>query len=257
MAHVKNRNLGRGRVLVSEVDPITNRVSGYKEILLAKDFTVAVSGDRLPGYDYTVRGRPKDASVLISREYTASFGTESMDDFNVGLFFGSDAEDVTQAALASVTGTINAVLPGLTYFIGENEANQTGLKHLTSAAFTVGGTALDEDEDYTIDLVNGAVTFLAGGAVVSGGNVGYTVSAPARTYKRVVSASEEKTLAMKFITDNEVGENRVYKFPRVILSPNDGFVLQSDAWSAPTFNAEILRFGAQHEIYCDGYPLEI
>lgn len=247
----KNLQLGRGRVLASEVDRLTNRALGYFEIMSPQSFSISANIEKLPHYDYTEAGRPKDAEAIIAKDWTINMSVDSFNRANLGLFFGSKPETHTQAEYTDRTETITAIMPGLEYELGVTNTDVMGVRNLTAATFTFEGAELEEDVDYAIDMSRATVVFYAGGAVTSGGSVLATHSGEVSTITRVVAKGDPRILALKFESDNAYGENFVIKIPRVSLSPDGQMDLMSDDWSSMSFTGEVLKVRGREMLYRD------
>lgn len=264
MSQVPLAILGRGVVWCSEVDPQTNRPLGWYPVLSTKTFTISVASEKLPHYNYSTRGRPKDASVRISTDYTLSWSVDDMNVANVARFFGASGETVTQAAATGIAINIANPRPGITYFLGEGGLNVMGDKNISDVVLTAGATPLVVELDYTVDLVNGSVTFVEGGAVTAATPaVTGTYNREQSTFSRFLSAAEDKILAIRFISDNNgnapdaADAQEEWLMPRVAVSPDGGLDLISDDWRTLTYSGEILKFGTRAEIYRDGRPVTV
>ena len=251
--------LGRGLVMMSKVDPVTNRALGWYPVLSTRSFTISTTSEKLPHYNYSTKGRPKDASVRISSEYTLNFSVDDISLANLSMFFGAEGETITQASATAIAVNIANPKPGLTYFLGEGASNVMGDKEISNLTLTAGATALVEDTDYTVDVINGSVSFIEGGAVTAAtASVTGTYDRAQATFSRFLSADDDKMLAIKFISDNNGNDpdsaeaQGVWKLPRVLISPDGGFDLIGDDWQTLTFTGEILKFGTMAEVYRDG-----
>lgn len=253
----KNLVLGRGRVLVSEVDRLTNRAFGFFEIMSVQSFSLNATVEKLPHYDYSVSERPKDGEAVIARDWTINMSVDSFNPENVGLFFGSKPENHTQAAFTDRVENLTAVLPGLELELGVTSSDFMGVRNLTDAVFTFEGAELEEDVDYTVDMLRGTVIFLAGGAVTSGGTVIATYSGEVSTVSRVIGRGDPRILTLKYESDNAHGENFVIKAPRVSISPDGAYDLISDDWSSMSFTAEVLKVRGREMLYRDNRPLTL
>ena len=254
--------LGRGVVWMSLVDSRTNRALGWYPVLSTTAFSISATVEKLPHYNYSTKGRPKDASLLTAKDYVNNFTVDDINPQMMAMFFGADgSETVTQSAATAIAISISNPLPGMTYFLGETATSVMGDKNVSNVVITAGPTALVEDTDYTVDLVNGSISFLEGGAVTSStASVTGTYDRAAASFSRFISSDKEILVSIRFITDNNTNDpdnpeaNEVWKLPRVSLAPDGSFDLLGDEWQSMTFSGEVLKFGTLAEVYRDGKP---
>ena len=117
---------------------------------------------------------------------------------------------------------------------------------------TGANTALTEGTDYAIDLAEGFIEILAGGAVTSGATIRVTYDVAAQTQERVVSGSQLIQGALRFRSRNGVGKQRNFYMPKVTLRPNGEFSLKGEEWQNMSFNVEVLQNGNLPNVAASG-----
>lgn len=217
---------------------------------------VSLSPETIEHFNMDRGFKEKDESATLSNNIALSFTTDNINPENVALFFSGRSRTLAVAAEAAGVSTFTRVAKGLTYQIGQSDANPSGLRTLTSAVVKKGSTSLVEGTDYSIDLALGRMTLLAGGStVVTGDTITVEYVSPAQNRKQIISGKEPVGGAMRFISFNAVGAQMDYYFPYVKIRPSGEFALKGDEWQAITFDVEVLKKDTSTElVYIDGRP---
>lgn len=249
MAFENNYTLGTGRLYFARKDPITGVLGGERYIGNTPEFSVTNEEERLEHRSSDRPGRPKDKSITLQTNRTATFTTDNISPSNLALFFFGTAEALTVAA-ATVTGeTIGAVEKGMFYQLGHTAANPSGARNIVfpgtgATVFSVNktGSPLVAGVDYLLDAARGRVEILETSATVEEGDeltVAYSVAASNRT--RIISGSSAIEGSLRYVGDNSEGDNHDYYMASVSLSPNGDYALKAEEWQTIPFTVDILE----------------
>lgn len=254
-----NYVLGRGRVYFSRFVPGGQVPAGFRYLGNTPEFSLNIEQETLDHYNSDDGIRELDDSVPLEVTRSGSLITDNIDPENVALFFFGSATALTQAAVASDTETLTSIIAGHSYKLGVTDANPAGYFGIDPAGFAVavavGGTALVENTDYTVDLTAGLITFLEGSALaVTGANIEVTYAVRSSTRTRVISGSDPVEGALMFQTRNPKGDDCTFMLPYVKLSPNGDYALKGDEWQQIPLQIEVLKPTNKEAIYRDGVP---
>ena len=254
-----NYTLGRGQVHFSRFKTGTQTPSGFFYIGNTPEFSLTIESETLDHYSSDEGIREKDDSVPLEVNRTGSLTTDNIDPKNVALFFFGSDSTVTQATVASDTETLEGIKAGHSYKLGISASNPAGYFGIDATGFAVavsgGGTSLVEDTDYTVDLLNGIITFIEGSALaVDDEDIDVTYAVAGSTRSRVISGSEPVEGAMMYVTKNPKGEDAVFYMPYVKIAPNGDYALKGDEWQQIPLALEILKPTVGEAIYRDGTP---
>ena len=254
----QNYTLGRGKVYISRyVNGVAD--GAYRYIGNTPEFSLNIESETLDHYSSDEGIREKDDSVPLEVNRTGSMTTDNIDPGNVALFFFGSESTVAQASVASSTETLTGIEAGHSYKLGVTASNPAGYFGIDETGFAVavapGGTALVEDEDYTIDYDNGMIHFIDTSTVaVDGEDIEVTYAVAASSRSRVISGSEPVECAIRYVTKNPKGDNCQFFFPYVKLTPNGDYALKGDEWQQIPLSMEILKPTGAEAIYRDGKP---
>lgn len=255
---VKNYTLGRGKLNFGQFRPGTQIPRGERYLGNSPSLNFSATQETLDHY-YSDGGiNMKDASIILSQDYTGSFELDDINMANLAMFFLGEASTLTVAG-STVTGEqINDVEPGLSYQLGVSNSDPAGVRNVDAVVVTKVATpdpiSLVAGTDYVLDAVLGRITLLEGGAVEVGDDllVDYTVDASTRD--RVITKGTAIEGSLRYISDNPAGKNIDYFMPYVKITPNGDFTLKGDEWQVIPFTIEILQKGDLQAIYADGRP---
>lgn len=269
MANGNNYTLGRGKVYYGTLDigpdgaPI---LVNERYVGNTPGLSVTMEATNLDHYSSDYGIREKDESVIVEMNRTGSLVMDNIHPANLALFFLGTAQNITNAQ-RTVTGeqvglTDVGVEKGMFYQLGVSATNPAGARGIiypgeTTTAFSLAGTGtLEVNVDYTVDPLNARIHILPDAPNITDGEVltaGYTVAAS--TFSRVISGSTAREGSIRYITQNAVGTDCSYLFPRVKLTPDGEFELKSDEWLEIPMSMEILKTGDLEAVYIDGVPV--
>jgi len=253
-----NYTLGRGQVHFARFKTGTQTPDGFFYIGNTPEFSLTIESETLDHYSSDEGIREKDDSVPLEVNRTGSLTTDNIDPKNVALFFFGSDSVVTQASVASAVETLTAIKNGHSYKLGITSSNPAGYFGIDASGFSVetdGAVALVEDTDYTVDLLNGIITFLEASIVaVDDANIEVTYAVAGSSRDRVISGSEPVEGAMMYVTKNPKGADAVFFMPYVKITPNGDYALKGDEWQQIPLALEILKPTVGEAIYRDGTP---
>lgn len=252
----KNLTVGKGEVWFAPYLPGTMTPTGYRLIGNCPEFSMTVEGEDLDHFS-SMRGiKEKDGNAQLSRSATGNLNTDDISPENLAIFLMGAQVQLTQASATAVLETFLAVIPGLSYQLGESPTNPSGVREVASVVVKNDATptpvTYTVGTDYTVDTVLGMVTPVAGGAIVAGTNLKITYNITASTRTRIASGEVQVEGAMKFIAYNGVGSNLDWFFPRMKMKANGDLNLITEEWMSIPFSVEALKKNDLALVYCDG-----
>lgn len=194
-----------------------------------------------------------DAEVVTSSTLSGTLTVDNIVAENLALFFAGDIENVVQAAKTGEKH-IAKIYRGLGYVLGTTDTNPNGVFKATVTKVEVFGSESDARRgtggsvvppaQYNADVDTAFIAFDKDAAAVAadGQWAVITYDLAAATREVVVSKSQAINGALRFVSDNATGTNRVYYMPKVTLTPNGDFSLKSsDNWQTIGFNLKAVK----------------
>jgi Bacterial Ig-like domain (group 1). len=266
-----NYVVGRGTVYFDKFQQGSNRKTGEMYFGNTPEFTINTDSETLDHYSSDHGMRVMDASVLLEASQGGTFTCDNINADNLALWFLGDVETSAQTQQTGAKEIFNPVNRGRYYQLGASDVNPTGVRQVTNfqmvaadASVSIstgsgdittipGATVVPQAGNYEIDLLMGRVYIepdseaLAGNVQIA---VQYDVAEQNRTL--VVGKSNMVYGALRMISDNAVGLNKNYYFPKVSLAPDGDYALKGDDWQVIsfTFKAMQLNFITQR-VYID------
>ncbi|QXV73593.1 hypothetical protein [Rhizobium phage RHph_X2_30] len=250
--------LGRGEFHFSRFKTGTQIGEGYRYLGNSPEFSLTLESETLDHFnsDRGIREKDKSVTLEVSRSGNLVLDEITMDNLAY-FFFSADGKQVVAEAGGSVVGyAIADAILGRSYQLGESDSNPVGDVKISSSGLAVknGATTYVLGTDYVVDLARGLVTILEDGNIPAGTDLTVDYTTLATSYDLILSGSEKVEGAVKFITRNASGEDRIYTMPYVTLAPNGDYNLKGDDWQQIPFTIEVLRKGALEAIYLNGLP---
>lgn len=247
----ENLTVGRGRLFVSRLDSNDNPL-GYRFIGNAPGFSVSVESETLEHYSSTGGVKEVDLSVPLQTDRSGSITTDNISPENQALFYFGDAEALTVAAATGQTQTIENVILGSHYPI-----NAVGVDAATDFAVTnaAGDVTYVVTDDYVFDARSGMIQIVATGGITAGEDIEVTYNVRAHTRSRVVTGNESFLVAIRFIEDNPVGDDKIVSMPKVRVTPGGEMEMIGDVFQEIAFNLNILKPTNGDAITIDGEPV--
>jgi hypothetical protein len=178
----------------------------------------------------------------------------------LALWFLGDVATTTQTQQTDAKEVFNPIMRGRFYQLGTSDDNPTGVRSVdnfqmvkadASVAISlgagditsiVGATVVNPAGNYEIDLEAGRIyiepdsTDLSGNVQIA---VQYDVGAQKRTL--VIGNSNMVYGALRMISDNPVGTNKNYYFPKVSVAPDGDYALKGDDWQVMSFTFKAMQ----------------
>lgn len=253
-----NYVIGRGELHFDMFAVGTKAGSGERYFGNTPELSSSSSIDTLDHYNSDHGLRVKDESVTLEDNMTLSFTTDQISPENMALFFGGDVSTQTQAAATGKTFAITAKL-NRSFQLGVSTANPTGDRKVTNVVITKGaspGTPVVAEGNYEVDLELGRVYIESDAAGIADDDVlTATYDTEAYTRQIIVGRSKEIRGALRFISDNPVGDQKDFLWPYVKVTPNGDYALKGDEWQVMGFTVEVLKKDSTTErVYIETRP---
>lgn len=250
--------LGRGELHFSRFKTGTQIGEGYRYLGNSPEFSLSLETETLDHFNSDRGIREKDKSITLEVSRSGSLTLDEITEDNLAYYFFSQKgkEVITEAGGAVTAFAIAGAIPGRSYQLGETATDAIGDMKISPTGLVVkkGSTTFELMDDYIVDYERGLLTIVEGGAIVKDDDLTVDYTTLAATYNRVLSGSEKVEGALKYITRNATGEDRVYTMPYVTFAPNGDYAMKGDDWQNIPFTIEVLRKGALEAIYINGLP---
>lgn len=266
-----NYVVGRGKVYFDRFQDGTNRKTGEMYFGNTPEFTINTDSETLDHYSSDHGMRVMDASVLLEASQGGTFTCDNIAADNLALWFLGEVATTTQTQQTDAKEVFNPVLRGRYYQLGTTDDNPTGVRNVenfqmvkadASVSISVGdgdistipgATVVPPAGNYEIDLEGGRIYIemdapdLAGNVQIA---VQYDVGAQKRTL--VIGKSNMVYGALRMISDNPVGLNKNYYFPKVSLAPDGDYALKGDDWQVMSFTFKAMQLNnITQRVYID------
>lgn len=272
MNYEPNYVVGRGRVFFDKFKKGTN-VSEAGELYFGNspEFTITADSETLDHYSSESGMRVLDASVLLELTQGGNLTVDEINADNLALFFLGDKETITQTQMTDRKQVIPLIKKGRFYQLGADNVTPSGVRNIknfqivvaaagtsvstgTGDISTIPGTQVLPADQYEIDIEKGRLYIEPEAEDVPGEGmvaaVQYDVDAQARTL--VIGKANMVYGALRFISDNPVGENKDYFFPKVALQPDGDYALKGDDWQVMGFSFRAMQKSSNMQrIYID------
>lgn len=265
-----NYVVGRGTVYFDQFKKGSNTKTGELYFGNTPEFTISTDSETLDHYNSDHGLRVMDASVLLEASVSGTFTCDNINAENLALWFLGDVVTSIQTKQTDVVEVFPAVTRGRYYQLGTTDTNPTGVLNVDKVVVvsaspdvsisTGSGTITDipgvkvvPATDYEIDLESGRI-YVEMDAKELAGNVQmavqYDVGATKRTL--VIGKSNMVYGALRMISDNPVGENKNYFFPKVSLAPDGDYALKGDDWQVMSFSYKAMQLNTRTQrVYID------
>lgn len=243
MAVTQNYVLGRGKLYFERfAENQTVGAGRYRYIGNTPSISMTAESETLDHFSSEAGLRVKDRSVTLQQDMSGNFTTDNIDRENLALLLQGDEGDDTIASASGLSDTFTSVEIGTYVQLGVTASKPEGVGNVTVVAAVVGSDTLAAGVDYDVDADTGMV-YLRDDAVdlATGDNVTIHYSTAAGTRSRITDTGDEIYGALRYVSDNPVGDQRDKVWPYVKLTPSGDFQLKGDDWQTITFDFEVLR----------------
>ncbi|EME3429211.1 Ig-like domain-containing protein [Salmonella enterica] len=266
-----NYVVGRGTVYFDRFQDGTNRKTGEMYFGNTPEFTINTDSETLDHYSSDHGMRVMDASVLLEASQGGTFTCDNINADNLALWFLGEVSNTTQTQQTDAKEVFNPIMRGRYYQLGTTDDNPTGVRSVTNFQMVkadasiaisvgsgditsiVGATVVNPAGNYEIDLEAGRIyiepdsTDLSGNVQIA---VQYDVDAQKRTL--VIGKSNMVYGALRMISDNPVGLNKNYYFPKVSIAPDGDYALKGDDWQVMSFTFKAMQLNnITQRVYID------
>lgn len=267
-----NYVVGRGRIYFNRFKDGTNTPAGGEMYFgNTPEFTVTTDTETLDHYSSESGMRNMDASVLLEVTRGGSMTCDEINADNLALFFLGEVATSANTAATDVKEVFNPIQRGRYYQLGTSDDFPMGVGNVTNFQMVVADasisistgsgdittlpnvTVVNPAGNYEIDLATGRLYIEIDAPAFAGtmqAAVQYDVEAQNRTL--VVGKSNMIYGSLRFISDNPVGPNKNYFFPKVSIAPDGDYALKGDDWQVMSFTFNALKMNNRRErVYID------
>lgn len=262
-----NYTVGRGRLFLDIFKPGTNQGMGERYLGNTPSFGPSNETEMLDHYSSEEGIRLKDASVMLQVDQNGSFTCDHISPENLALFFlGVSGSQLVLASTLNID-VFESFSKGRHFQLGASDVTPDGLNHLdnivvgyaplnavvpnTGALSSIGSvTVIPAAGNYEADLRRGRVYIEPDAPDIPSGTklvVGYDVKGQNR--KTVIGKNQTIYGSLRFISENPVGKNRNYFYPKVAISPDGEYELKGDEWQVIGFTYQALKLGNKDMVY--------
>lgn len=265
-----NYVVGRGTVYFDQFKKGSNTKTGELYFGNTPEFTISTDSETLDHYNSDHGLRVMDASVLLEASVSGTFTCDNINAENLALWFLGDVVTSVQTKQTDAVDVYPSVTRGRYYQLGTTDTNPTGVRNVdkvvivsaspnvsistgTGSITDIPGVKVVPATDYEVDLELGRI-YIEMDAKELAGNVQmavqYDVAATKRTM--VIGKSNMVYGSLRMISDNPVGENKNYFFPKVSLAPDGDYALKGDDWQVMSFSYKAMQLNTRTQrVYID------
>lgn len=266
-----NYVVGRGRVYFDRFKDGNNNKTGEMYFGNTPEFTINTDSETLDHYSSESGMRVMDASVLLEASQGGSFTCDNINADNLALWFLGKLDTTTQTQITAAKEIFNPVNRGRYFQLGTSDDNPTGVRGISNFQMVkadasisistgsgditsiVGATVVDEAGNYELDVINGRLYIEPDSADLKG-NLQIAVQYDVEAQKRSMVIGKANMIygALRMISDNAVGLNKNYYFPKVSITPDGDYALKGDDWQVLSFTYKTMKLNHRtHLVYID------
>lgn len=267
-----NYVVGRGRLYFNQFKSGSNTpANGEMYFGNTPELTINTDSETLDHYSSEAGLREMDQRVLLELTQGGTFTTDEINADNIALFFLGEKSTITQTQVTGKQEVIASLKKARYIQLGTDANTPTGVRDITNltvgvvdsdVAISVGDgdistisglTIIPLAKNFEVDLSNGRLYVEPDAPDVADGMqavVQYDVNPQVRTM--VIGRSAMIYGSLRFISDNPVGSQKDYYFPKVALQPDGDYALKGDDWQVMSFTFSALRLNSATErVYID------
>lgn len=246
-ANTNDYNLGRGKLYLGNLDPVTGKPLEWRDVGNCNAFNVSIESETLEHRSSRSGLAVTDKKVETSRTTNLSITLDELNHENLALFFsGTQSTDSNPAVAGFAEFTLIAAgSPGVRLGRWYDLTNAAGVRvyDLDPARVTLkdnSDNVLVSGVDFDLDLVNGRVFFRHNAtALAAGEGVKFTLAADAgaKSVNKVnFLTTTNPSYAVKFIAENPANASAQseIQFHKVALNASGDLGMISDDWTSMT-----------------------
>lgn len=266
--------IGRGKTYFDKFQPNSNRKTGEMYFGNGPEFTITTDSETLDHYASDYGLRVKDMSVLLEASMSGTFTCDNIIAENLALWFLGDLVNLTVTEQTGAKEVFKPVTRGRYYQVGASDDTPSGMMDIDNvvvgvadgdAAIDVGTgdistipgvTVVDAAGNYELDLLTGRI-YIEPDSPQFAGNKQLIIQCDIAAQNRnmVIGKTNQIYGALRYISDNPVGTNKNYYFPKVALRPDGDYALKGDDWNVMSFSFEALQLNnITQRVYIDVLP---
>lgn len=262
-----NYTLGRGRLYFDLFKSGTNTGQGERYLGNTPSFAPSNETENLDHYSSEQGIRQKDASVMLQIDQNGAFTCDDITSANIALFFLGELERQTVVASQQNISSFVDIKRGRYFQIGMSDGSPAGTNHVDNVVLGVAPSSaeipttgdINSLPDVTvittlgnaeIDLRKGRVYIEDEAPDIADGDQ-LVVMFDIKSQSRGLIVGKNNTIygALRFVSDNPVGDNNDYFYPKVSLSPDGDYELKGDEWQTIGFTFQGLKLGNKDIVY--------
>lgn len=266
--------IGRGKTYFDKFQPNSNRKTGEMYFGNGPEFTITTDSETLDHYASDYGLRVKDMSVLLEASMSGTFTCDNIIAENLALWFLGDLVNLTVTEQTGAKEVFKPVTRGRYYQVGASDDTPSGMMDIDNvivgvadgdAAIDVGTgdistipgvNVVDAAGNYELDLLTGRI-YIEPDSPQFAGNKQLIIQCDIAAQNRnmVIGKTNQIYGALRYVSDNPVGTNKNYYFPKVALRPDGDYALKGDDWNVMSFSFEALQLNnITQRVYIDVLP---
>lgn len=243
----QNQVLGRGKLYFEQYAPGTLVGMGERYLGNTTSFNLKNSVATIDEFDSMDETREKIESTIVQRDFAAAFAADDISSDNMAAWFGASTRSQTQAPTDNITETIT-VYKDRWFQLGKPTVRVLGLRNLVLISASLPRV------NFQYERATGRVYVQPTAPDISdsGTSVTFTYDIGAQTTSMLVHRTQAIRGALRFVSENQLGNNTIWYFPLVSLKPDTDFLLKADTWQQLSFSLDVLKLNASTDrVYTD------
>ena len=237
-SYTKDYDLGGGELFIKL--PNSNN---FEYFGTTNEVKINTNVDKLEHKNSESETLTTDLEIVKEVSATVSFTTEDLSKKVLALAFGGNYEDVSQVAGSATDQEFDAVEGGKVYDLGKVKVSNVAVTYDDGNGNAVTAT---EDVDYSVNYNFGKIE-IANDSVLVGKNIKVSYDYADATYTDVSALNDvSKEVALKFLSNPQVGKGKETTIHRVVLTMSGDYNLKSiEKFNSVNFSGKILKDGIQ------------
>jgi hypothetical protein len=252
MSADKNLVRGTGKLYFNPFAVGTTNPTGEIYLAQSRELSYSLAAETLDHYDADAGMNVLDEQVQTKVDMTGKTSIEHISMENLAIFLqAAGVTTLTNTAGTGLTETFT-VKRGRFYQLGATNANPVGARNVTVTAVAISGTpvANTNNVNYIANGPLGRLQIVADApGIADDAVITVTYNVAAGTQTMVISKDQQIRGALRFVSDNPVGDQKDYFFPYVNMQPDGDYALKGEDWQTMGFNFTALKLGSLERVY--------